>query len=537
MFAPSRTTKDQGFIPAPSFPDPNAQQNRVPSNREMITLKEMSESNARVTRMFGQELEQLRISYEIVYKRYMKQQLEIEATQSELHRIRSLISVTEAQRALREAEQRDLLALMHPIRRCPDDILREIFELTICDFAFWSDALKKSVDLSSVCQKWRSVAIGTPSLWTKISFNLKNEPEVLEHQQHTVVSRIKGRAVSIMVRDDDDYLEKGLDACGLNAFPLILDLFFYLKDAYNIRELLRFRLLLPATQVHKLSICADDPPSTLSKIGTPLGSDLLDQFPGLLSVAITGLFTSIFHMTSTISTLTQLHIDNARNVSIISTLLGCPKLEMLRISNTSLFGDPIPVVAVSLKLLELTFTRGDSWMTHTSFPKLETLIFCTSNTPADMTPAVMTLISANRSIKYLQCRNRISDIVGIAPQVVELHAHPPLQVLCTTSPSSQVAFPHLNDLFIRIDSRYDMSVQEFDAFVRARCLQIGHPKSLAKRPSQVLSRVVFAIPKTVRPQKWQQSELYKESIRTELTHPFYYEKLMQLAWPVQENSY
>ncbi|KIM22316.1 hypothetical protein M408DRAFT_28784, partial [Serendipita vermifera MAFF 305830] len=185
MFTLSRPTMNHGFVPVPSFPDPNAQQNRVPSSTEMITLKQMSKSNERVTRIFNQELEQLRISYECVHKRYIKQQLEIEATQSELHRIRSLISITEAQRALREAEQRDLLALIHPIRRCPDDILREIFELTICDIAFWSDALKKSVDLSSVCQKWRLAAIGTPSLWTKISFNLKNEPEVLEHQQHT----------------------------------------------------------------------------------------------------------------------------------------------------------------------------------------------------------------------------------------------------------------------------------------------------------------------------------------------------------------
>ncbi|KIM22314.1 hypothetical protein M408DRAFT_28783, partial [Serendipita vermifera MAFF 305830] len=155
-----------------SSPDPNAQKNRVPSSTEMATLKQMADFNARVTSMFDQELEQLRNTYETVHKRYLKQILEIEATQSELYRIQSLITASEAQRALRQSEQRELQALMHPIRRCPEDILREIFEWVTCEAGNSRHILEDSVHLSSVCQKWREVAISTPFLWVNVSFDL-----------------------------------------------------------------------------------------------------------------------------------------------------------------------------------------------------------------------------------------------------------------------------------------------------------------------------------------------------------------------------
>ncbi|KIM23287.1 hypothetical protein M408DRAFT_27978 [Serendipita vermifera MAFF 305830] len=531
MFTLSRPTMNQGFVPVPSFPDPNAQRNRVLSSKEMTALKHMSESNARFTRMLDEELEQLRSTYETVHNRYLQLQLDIEATQSELHRVRSLINASEVQRALRQSEQQDLLALMHPIRRCPDDILREIFELVTANIASWKDTLNESVNLSSVCQKWRLVAISTPSLWTKVSFDLNNEPEVLEHQQQTVVSRIKGRAASIVVGDLEyppDPVE-WINACGLDMFPLIENLHFNLKKPGNIIELLRPDLSLPAGRVRKLVIDAVGPSSRLRDIGQPkwIGENLLDQFPGLLSATINGVSMIQFQMTKINSTLTELTINNAKYVAIMSILWDCPELETLTLRDTLILGDPTPVEAPSLKSLQLESTEGDAWMIHTSLPKLETLIFFPD------TPAILTLISTNRSIKSLVYRGATADILDIAPQLLALNITPPLHALSTTLASSQMVLPNLGTLVVDMLSiSYEMTMQEFDMFVRARCLHVDHPKSLAKKPSQVISDLIFILPVNHQPQKWQASELYKESTRKEDIQVLSEKKLLYLEWPV-----
>lgn len=529
MSALSAERNNRAFLPVPSFPDPNAQQNRVPSNTELATLRRISESNAKVTRMFDEEIEQLRETYEAIHRRYLQQQIELEATQSELHRVRSLISATEAQRALRESEQRDLLALMHPVRRCPDDILREIFEYTAHSIKERTLALRKSVHLSSVCQKWRTVAIDTPLLWKKIHFDLRHAPEVLKHQQQTVVSRIKGRAADIHVAPIYHLSRERLDACGLQMFPFIDTLLLTIVKLDGILQLLRPEFIFPADHVRTVFIQSKGVPNTAPQSIT-LGSNLLNQFPGLKVAIVNSLSNVTFQLASINSTLTQLTIDKARVVSIATIFSGCPKLDALIIRNTSILGSPTPVVAASISYLELTSIEGHAWMASTSLPKLDTLVLCT-----DTTAAILAFISSNRSITNLFCRNSPSDIVNIAPQLIELHALPPLQALCSTPNSTQVSLPSLKHLFVNTTPlNHSFTLQEFDTLVRERCLPLGHPQSLAKQSSQTLSSLTFLLPDNPQPQAWQQSELYKESTREEFSHPFYDRKVLDLTWTVDD---
>ncbi|KIM23291.1 hypothetical protein M408DRAFT_27981, partial [Serendipita vermifera MAFF 305830] len=481
------------------------------------------------------EIGQLRGTYEAVHKRYLQQQLELEATQSELHRIRSLISATEAQRALRESEQRDLLALMHPVRRCPDDILREIFECVVRGFPNRKAALKESFHLSSVCRKWRTVAISTPFLWKRLNFDLRRPSDVLKHQQETLVSRIKSQAAEIQVGDIDYPSGGPLSACGLKMFPLIEHLMLVLSRPEGILPLLRPGSLFSAGRVRKVYIQSIPTPGIITALlphPLPVGSNLLMQFPGLTSAMLNGLANITFQLTEVISTLTDLTIDNARQVLIGSILTYCPKLDSLKIKNATIAGisSPTPVVTSSLRYLELVAVEGETWMARASLPKLDTLVLFT-----DTTPASLAFISSHRSIKKLFCKNSPTDIVNIAPQLIELHALPPLQSLHTPSPPSQVALPSLRHLFVNMTaSNHTITAQEFDTFVRTRCLRVDHPENLAKQPSHVPLRIMFALPVNTQPQGWQQSKLYKESTRSEYTHPFYSGKVMRLTWPVKK---
>jgi hypothetical protein len=48
---------------------------------------------------------------------------------------------------------------MHPIHRSPEAIFREIFELTVVDMDTSGAIRRQSVILSSVFQRWRTVAL------------------------------------------------------------------------------------------------------------------------------------------------------------------------------------------------------------------------------------------------------------------------------------------------------------------------------------------------------------------------------------------
>lgn len=69
--------------------------------------------------------------------------------------------------------------------------------------------------------------------------------------------------------------------------------------------------------------------------------------------------------------------------------------------------------------------------------------------------------------------------------------------------------------------------------VCTRCLPSDHLKSLAGHTYSDLPQVKLTLPwkRDHASQEWEQSELYKESTRSEFTHPFYHETHMRLTWP------
>ncbi|KIM23292.1 hypothetical protein M408DRAFT_264185 [Serendipita vermifera MAFF 305830] len=517
-------------LPVSSLPNPNAQQNRVPGNTDITVLRRTLDYNTKAIRTLDEEIKQLQKTYETIHNRHLKQQPKPEATQSGLDRIRSFIDASEAQRALHESERRHLLALMLPVCWCSDEILHEIFAWIIRDTTPVEKPLRQAFHLSSVCQKWRTVAVNMPLLWERFRFNLSKPTEVLKHQHQTLVSRTKGRAVDIFIMNLKRGSEMRLNACGLKMFPSIGNLVFVLASPAGARPLLQSVSLLPAGCVRKMRIQCRNPSGLSTTQPLVVGSSLLGQFPGLTSASIHHMPTSIFQLTDINSTLTELMIYDTQQVSIATILRYCLKLDTLKIGHTTLQDSSTPVVSMSLRSLELTKTQGDTWMPYTSLPKLDTLVLRIDNTPASLA-----FISSNRSITKLLCSNLLSEIADIAPQLIELHVSPPLHVLCASTSTSQSALSSLSDLFADIRlSDHDITVEEFDMFVRTRCLPFGHPRSLTGHSYPSLSRLTLTLIQTrdPAPQEWEQSKLYKESTRSEFTHPFYRESHMRLTWPV-----
>ncbi|KAL0568736.1 hypothetical protein V5O48_013245 [Marasmius crinis-equi] len=104
----------------------------------------------------------------------------LEAPKAELSSIQEKLAKLQAR-----SDQLELLidqhrALTSPMRRMPNDILREIFVRCLpIDALPARDLLEAPLLLTTICRLWREVAITTPTLWNSIDIQL---PTVLRHE-------------------------------------------------------------------------------------------------------------------------------------------------------------------------------------------------------------------------------------------------------------------------------------------------------------------------------------------------------------------
>ncbi|KAL1687804.1 hypothetical protein GGG16DRAFT_61352 [Schizophyllum commune] len=79
--------------------------------------------------------------------------------------------LVELRELLRRAEHQSQLndAFLSPVRRLPNEILADIFLLTVARDRPLFPRIRPDFAFSRVCQRWRAVALGTTALWTNIS--------------------------------------------------------------------------------------------------------------------------------------------------------------------------------------------------------------------------------------------------------------------------------------------------------------------------------------------------------------------------------
>jgi hypothetical protein len=92
---------------------------------------------------------------------YQRKCRELETLASLLNMCRDSIKRLEQDRSFNAAEDKRLSDILHPIKRCPESILRNIFEWVV--YSGSEDGICLSCTrLSHVCQYWRTVALEMP---------------------------------------------------------------------------------------------------------------------------------------------------------------------------------------------------------------------------------------------------------------------------------------------------------------------------------------------------------------------------------------
>ena len=100
------------------------------------------------------------------------------------------------------AEQEDdrLAGLLHPIRQCPEDILKLIFECVAHDDE--DQLFMVATTLSHVCRKWRTIAVSISSLWSQIDISMDTDDiDDLRSFMKRVKERVGTTPVNVTIWD------------------------------------------------------------------------------------------------------------------------------------------------------------------------------------------------------------------------------------------------------------------------------------------------------------------------------------------------
>ncbi|KAK0492263.1 hypothetical protein EDD18DRAFT_507956 [Armillaria luteobubalina] len=101
---------------------------------------------------------------------------------AQITEVRLILDALLRDRVQAAANIREAKLILHPIRRLPEDILREIFSSCVSpqenylykdntDIVPCLDAGNPRWTLSQTCRRWRYMALGTPSLWSCIDLD------------------------------------------------------------------------------------------------------------------------------------------------------------------------------------------------------------------------------------------------------------------------------------------------------------------------------------------------------------------------------
>lgn len=209
-----------------SSEDPNKGRNRVPMKSEIDALLKVAEHNRRLANGVEKELFTAREAHDKVQRLYNQRVQELDGTKSELNATYRIVGLLERQYAALDAEHQEIKGLVHPVRQCPDEVLRYIFQLA--DEMDHEDEcyMKTAYKISSVCRRWRGISLKTPSLWKDINISLDSSQAEVQSRVQRTAERIGLESPKIFLytinnRYDENLIERFMNVFQINRFKSI----------------------------------------------------------------------------------------------------------------------------------------------------------------------------------------------------------------------------------------------------------------------------------------------------------------------------
>ncbi|KIM24525.1 hypothetical protein M408DRAFT_26994 [Serendipita vermifera MAFF 305830] len=473
--------------------NPNMTKNRVPTDRELISLRAIASRKEELSRSINAQISEVQATYDEITVRYESQMAILESIQSELHAAKQHADVLQAHKAIVDNDRNEIRAVLHPIRRMPVETLRHIFEETV-DISprtkWWQAA-----QLSHVCQYWREVALNAPTLWNKIAVDFRKSFMTITEYWNWAMERVKMVPVDVHFinlggklkthnakrKHNESQLRK-VAACSLLQIPVILKLSIDVDSTCSTPEAFAVMTELPTGRLERLRLSGPEDESVIENMSWDW-SGFLHRFPHLKFLGLEFLDVLSFSQSKPFSALQGLYIGPSTEFDTLELLCLCPKLERLtiragRASYTSQQNHP-PTTIPSLTSLDVSEEGIFSWDAPLHFSSLSTLRFDTEtrNPPDDF----FQFLTNHPSISDLNldtCQLDLTRLMTAAPQITKLKLtfKGSFDALLdwTATALQGPAFPKLEILNL---GYLTLELGQFDRFIQTRCLPATHPKS------------------------------------------------------------
>jgi hypothetical protein len=353
---------------------------------------------------------------------------------------------------------------IHPIRRCPTDILQCIFEWVVFQSDSTDEWEKIATNLSQISYRWRQVVTSTSRFWRYPKFSLKkgglNQPDDFEAYWTRLLGRIRTCKAAIHIKDidnDDDIWER-LDKCRLDLLPNVRYLRLWINSRAGAERLATDERFHPPTCSLETFQIERNWSRFISYSLVLDPGRVLSRFSTITKVFLQDFDFSNFTTSAIFPNTPHLVVERSTNLPLNLLAQVFPNLEKLILFRTEFRGHTEGTISwPELDLLVAYSTNGIPWH-RLKLPKLTQLIIpeITSN------DGLMDFIPSHPSIRHLHSPKLLgcySSMAKCAPQM-----------LCLSMPASEASavlqFPNIVSLRLFQFSTDDLSCELFEEIVR-----------------------------------------------------------------------
>ncbi|KIM21291.1 hypothetical protein M408DRAFT_29668 [Serendipita vermifera MAFF 305830] len=409
-------------------------------------------------------------SLQMVKEREHKAALELESIQSERQALERFVATLEDQHKTLQLDIQRFAGLLHPIRRCPSDILRMVFQqLVLVENANWCAT---PIKISHICRQWRAIAVDTPGLWGRIIVPKLHFMALKLPLLRTVFARLRSVApeIEITVWEVGDYraavdpsLLFGANNNDLRKSIKLLEIYLPTRSMPNF---IGFTVCWPKW-IECLQIVAT---GSLEAISTFHLTRLIDNFPLIKELRLYNVPELAIEQEMALDSVQILALTGVRVIPPFASLAWLSNLVTLDVTIT-IFQDDMLDTDINLENLQdirVNKSDGIPW-TRLYTPQLARMDFFFGGPfPED----VLSFMKRNQQIRRFAFRsieNNLQVAALVLPELETLEIAGDYQGLYDHSTTGSQVLPFHRLRHLLITTYEPESVNDLEYLVAARC--------------------------------------------------------------------
>lgn len=281
---------------------------------------------------FQQQKEDARLRSIAPRKRYEEHFRAMEAAFSEIYASERFESMLNSQISLVQHDLNRLYGLIHPIRRCPSDILRYIFEWVVeMDKLAWQTTAAR---LSHVCRRWRSIALESPYLWKRIQIGACCKPDQVRALWTHATERMKNTAAQVTIVNiiGNASESKVFEQCRFDLLPHLKRLELQLESVNAAACFVNAKLSIPTGPIDRLRIIRSYNDSKIPQFPVDVTS-IVALFPTARALTMFNFSPASFNVNTVAPNIVELEVGDISNLSLRSLLQAFPSVETVQFAS------------------------------------------------------------------------------------------------------------------------------------------------------------------------------------------------------------